>query len=303
VDIPRWHFSMLNDTARNEAFERAIAAGVRPGAHVVDIGAGTGLLSLLAARAGAARVDAYEAHPDMAEVAKAVLAAGDAAGAIRLHEGLSSDCELPEAERADLLVTEIFDCALIGEGVIPSLRAARRTLLSAGYRALPHAATLRGALLASPATRQLNEVGEACGVDLSALNAYRTRGHFPLRLSTWPHSILSSEETILELLMQEEPSLAPAWDVEFTADENGFADGVVAWFDLHLAAGVRITTHPSRRSHWMQAFVGFAEPLPVRAGDAVRVRFTVENDVRLFAQPVARPLDVRPVLADDYVGA
>jgi predicted RNA methylase len=48
--VQRWHFGMLNDLERNEAFYRALKALVRPGAFVLDIGAGTGLLGMMAAR-------------------------------------------------------------------------------------------------------------------------------------------------------------------------------------------------------------------------------------------------------------
>ena len=52
---------MLNDRARTDAFIRAIEATVRPGDVVVDLGTGTGVLALAAARAGARRVYAIEA--------------------------------------------------------------------------------------------------------------------------------------------------------------------------------------------------------------------------------------------------
>ena len=51
----RWHFGMLNDAERNTAYDRALRARVRAGDMVLDIGAGTGLLGMMAARAGAAR--------------------------------------------------------------------------------------------------------------------------------------------------------------------------------------------------------------------------------------------------------
>ncbi|XP_065309522.1 protein arginine N-methyltransferase 9-like isoform X2 [Dermacentor albipictus] len=45
--IERWHFRMLNDLSRNEAFHDAITAAVQKGhKNMLDIGAGTGLLSV-----------------------------------------------------------------------------------------------------------------------------------------------------------------------------------------------------------------------------------------------------------------
>ena len=61
--LPRWHFPMLNDRRRNLAYSTALAhhLGGEGGGVVVDVGAGTGILSLLAVRAGADRVYACEA--------------------------------------------------------------------------------------------------------------------------------------------------------------------------------------------------------------------------------------------------
>lgn len=59
--IPDYHFSMLNDAERNAAYMLGLAAAVRRAAQrgggeppaVMDIGAGSGLLSIMAHRAGA----------------------------------------------------------------------------------------------------------------------------------------------------------------------------------------------------------------------------------------------------------
>ncbi len=68
--VSRWHFAMINDAVRNEAYRVAIAAAVKAAAAnargslaeepVLDIGAGTGLLAMMASEAGAGTVFAVE---------------------------------------------------------------------------------------------------------------------------------------------------------------------------------------------------------------------------------------------------
>lgn len=288
-EIPKWHYSMLNDTVRNTAFQKAIADQVTATDRVVDIGAGTGLLSILAARAGAKSVDAFEAHPDMAGVAVRTIEISGVANRIALHKTMSVNVSMLPDDRRDFLLTEIFDCALIGEGILPSLRHARAELLRGDYRAIPRAATLYGALLSASHIRQLNEVSRACGVDVSGLNHLQTKGHFPVRLATWPHALVSDPQTLLHLDMLEEPPAQAGWDVVFTAEDDETVDGLVAWFDMDLGAGGHITTHPTAESHWMQAFVPFPEPVPVRRGDQVNVRLAVIDDVALIAAVTTDP--------------
>jgi predicted RNA methylase len=64
------HRFYIEDRPRIDAFRRAVREVVRPGASVVDLGSGTGILGLLACEAGAARVYSIE-MTGMIEVAGA----------------------------------------------------------------------------------------------------------------------------------------------------------------------------------------------------------------------------------------
>ena len=67
----RFHFAILQNLAKYEAFARAFGPIV-PGATVLDLGTGSGILSLIAASLGASHVVAVD-RPSTIELAKAVL--------------------------------------------------------------------------------------------------------------------------------------------------------------------------------------------------------------------------------------
>src|SRR5471032_1272785 len=89
------HRQYVSDRARVDAFARAIASVVRPGDVVVDLGCGTGILGLLACRAGAARVYAIDSG-SMLDVARRLARANGFADRIVHVPGHSTRVTLPE---------------------------------------------------------------------------------------------------------------------------------------------------------------------------------------------------------------
>lgn len=112
--------------------------------HVLDIGTGTGLLAMMAARCGADEVTACEAFQPMIEVARKCMAANGMSDRIRLIEKRSTDIlvgvDMPE--RANVLVTEVFDTELIGEGAISTFSHALNHLLTSDCYVIPDNATM-----------------------------------------------------------------------------------------------------------------------------------------------------------------
>ena len=95
VTVNDWHYAMMNDRQRNDAFYAALAEVVTANSIVLDIGAGSGLLSLMAAKLGAQSVLAIEANQDIAELARAVVHdngqdAEKQGGAVRLRSARCS---------------------------------------------------------------------------------------------------------------------------------------------------------------------------------------------------------------------
>ena len=82
-----YHASLLGDPHRMAAYERAIRAVVKPGAIVLDVGTGTGVLAMMAARCGARRVHAVESMP-IERAARALVAANGLSERVLVHLSL-----------------------------------------------------------------------------------------------------------------------------------------------------------------------------------------------------------------------
>jgi protein arginine N-methyltransferase 1 len=127
------HHHMLRDTVRVLAYQSAIARHSR-GRSVVEIGCGTGILSIFAARAGARRVVAIE-ESEIAAVAERMFRLNGCDGIVELRRTNSRDVELDEP--ADLLIHEILGVDPFHENLIPAVLDARERLLRPGGRLLP----------------------------------------------------------------------------------------------------------------------------------------------------------------------
>ncbi|MCB2184951.1 MAG: tetratricopeptide repeat protein [Deltaproteobacteria bacterium] len=277
--VPRWHFAMLNDQARNQAYQNALARAVQPGMLVLDIGAGSGLLSLLAIAAGAEKVYACEMSPLLAAKAREIVAANHLSERIQIipQSSLSLQIGRDLPRPADLLVTEIFDAGLLGEGVIPTLNHARRWLLAPQAPVLPHGATVYAALVESPRLAGLSRApAEIAGFNLEPFNEFADPGYFQAELARLPHQLLSTPRPVFTYDFQKPLPPESTRRLTFRADQAGRADAVAFWFTLHLDPQTSLSTAPDLYSHWTQA-VQLLSPAPtLPAGGSLTL--TAEQD-------------------------
>ena len=254
--IPAWHLPMLADEARNAAYRRTLDKHVRDGMHVLDIGAGSGLLAMMAARAGAARVTAVEMNPALADVARQVIADNGLADRIQVFNRVSMDLKVGvDLPAADLVVSEVLDAGLLGEGVLPTLRHASRELLKPDGRMVPAGATVHGQLMELPALRTVNPVAEIDGFDLSAFDRFRNPvAHRRIVLANEDHKALCDPFLIAEFDFANPPMTARRREVKVPITAGGEAYAVVFWFDLHLDETIMVSSGPDGGlSHWDQA--------------------------------------------------
>ena len=119
--------SMLHDKDRNDVYEKAIRISICnfKAIHgrdpvVLDIGTGTGLLAMFAARHGAGQVIGCEMFEAMASIARAVVDRNEFSDTIEVIPGKSTSIESLLPLKPDILISELLDSALLGESCMYS---------------------------------------------------------------------------------------------------------------------------------------------------------------------------------------
>jgi type III protein arginine methyltransferase len=251
--LPSWYVPMLVDAARNDGYDQALRTRLanRATSRVLDIGSGFGLLSLMAARHPDHQVHACEVNPAIARIAAEVIRASGAADRVHL---LNKDCralkvphDLPE--RADLAVFELFDCSLIGEGVLHFLAYAREHLLKPNAAYLPRSAVVRGMLI----EHRLDRIWDT---DVNILNPYLYSPSFTnvdaRRLAYRP---LSGAFDVFTFDFANATPTPQENDLRPSATAAGTAGALLFWFDLQLDEETWLSNAPDAPSplHWKQA--------------------------------------------------
>ena len=143
------HRLMIRDKSRTEAYQKAITENGQyfKDKIVMDIGAGTGVLSLFAMQAGAKKVFAVEASP-LAEVLKEIVKVNDEEGVIEVIHGKAEEIELENNVKVDIIISEWMGFYLFHESMLDSVILARDKHLADDGLMFPSHARL----LAAPAS-------------------------------------------------------------------------------------------------------------------------------------------------------
>ena len=144
-----WHAPMMNDKDRNNFYFSALKSVIKTSSSVFEIGAGSGLLSIMAANLGAHEVNACEMNSITANTAIKVIADNNLSDKINVIQKKSNDIKIGEDinKPADVLISEIFSSNLLSEDVLPSLEDAKRRLISKNAKIIPEYASIMISLL------------------------------------------------------------------------------------------------------------------------------------------------------------
>lgn len=281
--VPGWHFAMLGDRTRNRAYRQAIERAVRPGSKVLELGAGSGLLSMFAAQAGADRVTACEVSGVLADTAAAIVRRNGLDDTVTVIDRHSGSVELGPhlPDRADVLISELLDPALLAEGVLPSVRDARARLLTDEAVVLPSRAVVWAVLLEAPGREMSAPVRSIEGLDLSPMEMLRDPDQLIVtRLAGEPVRFLTAPFAALEVDLSDPgpPGARHVTQCTVPVASTGTIHGVGWWFELWLDDTTSLSTGPDAGLHWPQVLQLSASHHAVRAGDRVEVTAGHDDD-------------------------
>ncbi|VVA93411.1 unnamed protein product [Arabis nemorensis] len=249
------YLDMLNDSCRNRAFRLAIEKTITEPCHVLDIGAGTGLLSMMAARAmgeegtGDSKgiVTACESYLPMVKLMRKVLHKNGMAKNINLINKRSDELKVGEDldSRAHVLVSEILDSELLGEGLIPSLQHAHDMLLvdnpkSVPYRATTYCQLVESTFLCNMHDLQNNEAKKPDGVRLvppgleSLLGIKSQQYGMHVDAIEKEIKLLSEPVKIFEFDFWKRPESNGELGVDIEAITEGSIHAIISWWVLQL---------------------------------------------------------------------
>ncbi|HEV8391299.1 MAG TPA: tetratricopeptide repeat protein [Dongiaceae bacterium] len=281
---PAWHIPMVNDEERNQAYDLALRRAVKPGDLVLEIGTGSGLVAMMAARAGAGRVVTCEVLPLMGDIAREVVAKNGLSDRITVITRKSTQVQVGTdlPDRADVFVSELINIGMMSPNMIPVLQHAREALLKPDAKIIPAAATVYGALIEAPQLARINPVRQISGFDLSPLDKLRSPGYAQIDLAADLVRQISQPFKALEFDFRRNMPERDARLLQVTATSAGVVHGIAFWFDLVMdEETVYSSASTTRTNHWKQAAEFFPQPVAVQPGDRFMVIAGYDN-TRIF---------------------
>lgn len=278
------HREMIGDFARTFTYRKAILNNYNNiyQKSVLDLGAGTGILSMFCAQAGARKVYAVEAS-DVAEVASKVVSTNKVDDQVVVIQSKMEDATLPE--KVDVIVSEWMGYMLLYESMLQSVIFARDKWLNKGGVLLPEKARMFIAPLTDPDEgferidfwRMVKEnfhVDMSCVTEFAKAEMYK---HITVK-TVDAENVISRGTCFLELdLYTVKPEDLHCIQENFMCCcyGHGRVHAFVIWFSVEFPRDVILSTSPyDSETHWQQTVL-YINPVDVKQDSEIRGTVTI----------------------------
>jgi type I protein arginine methyltransferase len=290
------HELMIKDTIRTDAYRDFIYDNkhIFAGKTVLDVGCGTGILSMFCARAGAAQVIAVD-NSDIINKARENVFKNNLSSQITCLRGKVEEVVLP-VKQVDIIVSEWMGYCLLYESMLDSVLAARDKYLTPGGLMVPSHAIIKIAPLGDSDLRisHIDFWRDVYGFDMTAM---LEKAHEEVLIRTMQQKELAGDAaTILELDLH----TTTVADLDFTSsfsttwkgtEEFNTLEGFVIWFDTPFSTDrsaktvnkdwLNLSTSPAGTpTHWQQGVLLIKNPSR-KMTDGERVEGTISYKKRV----------------------
>lgn len=269
--VPPWHVPMMNEQKRNNAYFSALQSAIASDSEVFEIGTGSGLLAMMAAKLGARKVTTCEAEPLIAEAAQRIVVNNGYEKVVKVISRRSTEIKVGEdlPGKADILVSEIFSSDLLGEYVLSSIEDAKRRLLKPGGRVIPAAGSIMIALFSGSDIKKNLIVEDSFGFNLQHFNSIVPR-KCPIFRQDLNIEMLTEDIEALRFDFESDLLVSSQTkSLRVPIKSPGRCYGIIQWIRLQMDKNIVFENHPSEKSpvsNWQHCAYIFPEPVDVKPG-------------------------------------
>ena len=279
-EVPGWHIPMMNDDPRNQAYKKALETTITEDTQVLEIGAGSGLLAMIAAQSGTnKKITTCEMTPVIASVAKEILELNGFGNSVEVIAKASKDISIGEdlTDKADLIVSEVISNEFLGEGVLDTVEDAKKRLLAPGGRMIPESGCIMINLVGGEAIGKKLYIGDVLGFNLEPFNKIKPR---KISIDQQMNSVelFTNDAVAFQFNFQEKDQFPrEVRTLELKLQRTGKCFGIIQWVLLQLVDEIIFENHPVKQvaeSAWHPMFYPFYKPLNLTKNQVIQIQAT-----------------------------
>jgi len=292
--VPKWHVPMMNEHQRNDAYFSALKAAITADTKVLEIGTGSGLLAMMAAKAGAQKVTTCEVEPLLAETARQIIADNNFDKIVSVIPKASTKVEVGAdlETKADVLVSEIFSNELLGEGVLRSLEDAKKRLLIPGGRVIPATGSIMIALFGGDDAKRNLLVENSYGFNLQRFNDIVPKKATIIRHDLDIQILTDDVEAFRFEFEKDAVFPGETKTLNIPVKTAGVCHGIIQWIRLDMDDVTVYENHPRQKSavaNWQHFAFVFPSPMHVTPGQVAVIAAHHDKNTPWFTFLGMRP--------------
>ena len=253
-----YHHNMLMDTRRMDGFKAALDAVVAPGAKVLELGGGTGVLSWFAA-AKAEKVWCVEFNPELVAEARRLLARNENGHKVEVVHADAFEYLPPEP--VDVVICEMIHVGMLREKQVQMIEAFKQRYRARFGGKLPVFVPEAALMAVQPLQQVYDFHGYQAPIVQFQEPSFIQAGSIELAQPA-VYSVLDFSQDTAEAIQ---------WEGCFTMAQGGTVNALRFITKNILAVLMRQGTTIDWLNHYM--VLPLAEPMRVAAGETLRVSF------------------------------